>query len=105
MPATVAEIARFRLKSDADAASFVQASQPVDAFCRTQAGFVSRRLMRDETGGWIDYIEWADGDAASQAAKLMPKAEGVGPFLSAIDMSTISMRHLRIEHSTQAEAD
>lgn len=101
----IAEIVSFQLKTDVNESDFLDSSQPVDAFCRTQSGFVSRRLMRDETGGWIDYIEWTDADAASHAAKLMPKAEGVGPFLTAIDMSTLSMRHLHIRHSAQADSD
>jgi len=101
----IAEIVSFHLKPDVEENAFLDSSQPVDAFCRKQSGFVSRRLMRDEAGGWIDYIEWTDADAASHAAKLMPKAEGVGRFLSAIDMSTLSMRHLHIRHAAQADSD
>jgi hypothetical protein len=101
----IAEIVSFHLKPDVEENAFLDSSQPVDAFCRKQSGFVSRRLMRDEAGGWIDYIEWTDADAASHAAKLMPQAEGVGPFLTAIDMSTLSMRHLHIRHSARADSD
>jgi hypothetical protein len=99
MPAaTVAEIVTFKLKPDIDEAVFLEDSRPVDVFCRAQSGFVARRLMRDEAGEWIDYIEWADEDAAKRAAEMMPRAEGVGPFLAAIDMPTMTMRHLRIRH-------
>jgi hypothetical protein len=98
MTTNVAEVVSFKLKPDVDETAFLESSRPVDAFCRAQSGFVSRRLMRDESGEWIDYIEWVNAGAASQAAKLMPKAEGVGPFLAAIDMTTLSMRHLSIRH-------
>lgn len=92
----VVEIVTFKLKSGADEAEFLVSNQSVEAFCSKQPGFVARRLTRDENGEWLDYVEWVDMDAATKAAEVMPNAEGVGPFLAAIEMPTVKMRHLTV---------
>ncbi len=103
MPNRVLELVSFQLVANADEETFLKASQAVDTFCRTQPGFISRRLAKSEEGGWVDCIEWLDMECAQSAAKAMPKADGVGPVLSAIDMPTVSLRHLDVMTSHQAD--
>lgn len=97
MQAKVIELVSFALKPNADESAFLSNNAAVEAFCRRQGGFVSRRLSRDDNGGWVDCVEWATMEAAQAAAKAIGKAEGVGPWLAAIDMDSLSMRHLTVQ--------
>lgn len=97
MQAKVIELVSFTLRPNTDVSAFLSNNAAVEAFCRGQEGFVSRRLSRDDNGGWVDCVEWANMEAAQAAAKAIGKAEGVGPWLADIDMDSLSMRHLTVQ--------
>ncbi|GGA60811.1 hypothetical protein [Pelagibacterium lentulum] len=97
MQSKVIELVSFSLKPSADPGAFLSDNAAVEAFCRGQEGFVSRRLSRDDNGGWVDCVEWESMEAAQAAAKAIGKAEGVGPWLAAIDMDGLAMRHLTVQ--------
>lgn len=97
MNADILEVVTFTLKPGADEAKFLADNSAVERFCRNQPGFVSRRLSRDDEGGWIDMVEWADKQSALAAADAVGDAEGVGACFAAIDMDTVVMRHLAIK--------
>lgn len=87
----------FKLKSGSDETKFLADNAAMEAFCRSRPGFVARRLSRDEDGNWLDHVEWADRDAADGAAKALGQTESVKPWLEAIDMASLAMRHYSVK--------
>lgn len=55
------EWAPFRLADNVTEAEFLAASEALqDDFLRGQPGFVSRDLLRDDDGGYVDLVVWQD---------------------------------------------
>jgi hypothetical protein len=89
----VAEIVTFRLAAGTSDAAFLAAAQGTAAPLAARPGFLVRRLSRDETGLWTDYVEWTDLPAAQAAAEHLMADPAFGPFMAAIDPQGMVMRH------------
>ncbi|WP_404403309.1 hypothetical protein [Pelagibacterium halotolerans] len=97
MNVEVLEVVTFTLKPGADEAKFLADNNAIERFCKAQPGFVSRTLSRDENNAWVDVVKWTDMACAEAAAAALSTAEGVGPWLEALDMDSVVMRHLSVK--------
>lgn len=95
----VIETVTFKLNDGVTREEFSQAAKAMNDFVTSRPGFVARRLSCGADGEWIEHIEWADMDAAKGAAAAIGSVEGNKPFLSAINGSTVTMRHSELEVS------
>lgn len=89
----VAEIVTFRLAPGMTEAAFLQAANGTVPFVEAAPGFVARRLSRAEDGTWTDHVVWASMDQAMAAAEALMAEPAAAPFLQAIDMASLAMRH------------
>ena len=89
----VAEIVTFRLNAGVSDTEFVDAAKTTEGFVQRSQGFRTRRLSRNPDGTWTDYVEWANMASAQAAAQALGQDPDVAPFLAAIDMDTVTMRH------------
>jgi len=92
----VMETVTFRLTEGASPDAFLDAAKAASDYAEGRPGFVWRRLSKGEDGIWIDQIEWDSIDHAQAAAAGIGEAPGIGPFMAAIDISTVSMSHTEI---------
>lgn len=89
----VIECVLFRLVEGTDPAIFAKDAADLNTWISRQPGFIARTLSCAADGEWIDHVTWASmEDAQAAAAKLMlaPEAEA---FMSAINPSSVAMRH------------
>ncbi|MCI0633836.1 MAG: hypothetical protein L0206_07980 [Actinobacteria bacterium] len=93
----VIEIARFRLKADADPTAFADLDRGVqDGYVTKQPGFRDRESGAADDGEWVVVVHWAtsqDADASMEKFATDPLA---ADFMALIDTSTMSMK--RFEH-------
>jgi hypothetical protein len=92
----VMEIVTFRLVAGVADAAFLAAAAGTGAMVAAQPGFVRRRLLRDEAGLWTDSVEWQSLGAAHAAAETLMTVPAFAPFMAAIDMSSLTLRHIPI---------
>ena len=92
--ATHVEIARFRLKADADEHTFLAAEQRIqNGEIRQQAGFIGRELVKNEAGEWSIIMHWASrADADAWSAKFMQIPDGQA-FASQLDFPSMHQDH------------
>ncbi|MGI1661199.1 antibiotic biosynthesis monooxygenase family protein [Palleronia sp. KMU-117] len=90
---SVAEIVTFRLAPGTSEAAFLQAARGTVPFVKAAPGFVARRLSRLDDGTWTDHVVWASMDQAMAAAEALMAEPAAAPFLQAIDMASVTMRH------------
>lgn len=95
-PGPVLEMVSFRLMPGVTEPAFLAAAGATAAPLRDQPGFLGRRLTRSDDGVWSDLVLWSSLPEALAAAEVMMAEPTFGPFMAAIDMSTISMRHDRV---------
>ena len=91
------EIASFRTATGVTPAQMKQAWQASQTFATVQPGYVTRRLMTDGNGNWIDLVEWVDMDAA-HAAKAAFDPETYPDLLGligAVDMASLTMQYMQ----------
>lgn len=92
-PSPVMEVVRVRAAKGTTDQQLADAARATDALVRAQPGFLARHLLRDETGGWTDLVLWS-GRAEAQAASARVTADpAFGPYMAAIDVSSVSMAH------------
>ncbi len=94
--APVMEIVTFRLNPGMTDAAFLTAAKGTEAMVAAQPGFVRRSLLRDDAGLWTDTVEWQSITAAHTAAEILMADPAFAPFGGAIDMTSLSMRHVPI---------
>ena len=101
MTQPVIEVVRFKLSEGTSEAAFLESANAVNAFLDATEGFVRRHLSVDPSGVWTDHIEWQSLAQAQQASKDLMAFEGAGPFMAAIEESSVDMRHnqLKLTHS------
>jgi len=94
----VIEIARFRLKAEADATAFAVLDRGVqDGYVTQQPGFLARESGAADDGEWVVVVHWEtpqDADASMAKFATDPMA---ADFMALIDTSTMSMK--RFEHA------
>ncbi len=98
------EIVRFRTHEAVTDAAFLKASEEVSAWANAQPGFQYRCLTKEEDGGWLDLVFWADLGAAKAASEKFMAGNGKGEFMTMIDPSTVEMRHLPVRHAMAGDA-
>ncbi len=92
----VMEIVTFRLTPGITDAAFLAAAQATQAMVAAQPGFLRRNLLRDDTGEWTDTVAWASLAAAHAGAETVVRDPSFAPFGAAIDMTSLTMRHVPI---------
>ncbi|CAN0601102.1 unnamed protein product [Ectocarpus sp. 12 AP-2014] len=95
----VIETVTFKLNEGVSREDFAKIAEAMNGFVTSRPGFVARRLSCSADGEWIEHIEWADMEAAKGASAAIGSMESNKPFLSAIDGSTVTMRHTELEVS------
>jgi hypothetical protein len=93
----VIECVLFRLAGNADLSAFLKAAEDVNGWVNQQPGFIARNLSCTAQGEWIEHIEWASMEDAQLAASKIGQTEATMPFMSAIDASSVIMRHAVLE--------
>ncbi|THD82919.1 hypothetical protein E7811_12270 [Aliigemmobacter aestuarii] len=96
MPATVLELVTFRLIHSTDPEDFLAVAEATRPLVAAQPGFRNRSLGRDETGVWVDLVEWDSLTAARSAAQAMREAPAFAPFMAMIAPASLAMRHLPV---------
>jgi hypothetical protein len=96
VPGGVLELVRFRLEEGYDEGVFLAAAKGTEGLLAAQAGFVSRRLVSDGKGGWLDMVEWSSLDAAQRGAEQVMADATFAPFMAMIDPASVQMEHLPI---------
>jgi hypothetical protein len=91
--ARISEIARSRLVPGAEDADFAAAARNTMAFLCSRPGFARQVLSRDDGGVWTDHADRTDLASAEAAAAAALTDPDVAPFMAAIDITTLSMRH------------
>jgi hypothetical protein len=92
----VMEIVTFRLAPGISDPDFIALAKGTEAMVAAQPGFIRRSLLRDETGLWTDTVEWQSLAQAQAAAEKVMAEPSFAPFAAAIDMTSLSMRHVPI---------
>lgn len=96
VPTDILEIATFQLLPQTDEKAFLQAAIDAGNALQSMPGFVNRRLLKSEDGGWIDLVEWTDRSSAQKAAESFHALPAAQPFCAMIDMATAKMTHHRV---------
>ena len=91
----IIEIASFKLRPDVSAAAFLAAAEAMAPDLRAVPGFVRRELLRGDEGLWVDVIHWRSLAEALAAMDIMMTQPSAGPFVAAMDGSSIAMHHLQ----------
>jgi hypothetical protein len=89
----VIEVVTFLLAPGQTPDSFEQAARATGPVVAAMPGFIARHLSCGEDGQWTDHIHWQDMAAAAHAAAAIMQDPAAQPFLQAIDMESITMRH------------
>lgn len=89
----IIEVVQFKLNSDIDESTFLEAAKSSSSFLKSCNGFVRRQLSKNNDGVWLDYVEWQTMDAAKKAAELFPSQKRLEEFISSIDMRSVVMKH------------
>jgi len=99
MNTRVIEIVTFKLAKGISEAEFLATLPAVNAFITACDGFIARRLSKDDDGLWTDHLEWTDMAAAKAASDQFPQQQGLGPFMTAMDMQSVKMSHNHLQLS------
>ncbi|HEU4405995.1 MAG TPA: hypothetical protein VFS43_12075 [Polyangiaceae bacterium] len=89
----VIETVTFRGKDGVAESEFLAAAERATAFMTACAGFLRRRLSRQNDGTWIEHVEWASLEDAKAAAAAIGTDERARAFVRAIDGPSVAMAH------------
>lgn len=92
---TTLEIVTFRAAAGIGPAALLAAAQATDAAVRRLPGFLHRRLSCGDDGQWTDLVVWASLAEAKSAAATITSDPSFAPYMAAIDMASVAMRHER----------
>jgi Antibiotic biosynthesis monooxygenase len=92
----VMEIVTFRLNPGITDTAFLALARATEGPVSAQPGFLRRSLLRNDAGDWTDLVEWQSLAQAQAAAEAVMAEPAFAPFAGAIDMTTLSMRHVPI---------
>lgn len=96
MKTHVLEIVTFRLRSGVSVEEFTAAGEATMPPVRQLPGFVDRRLVLAESGGFTDIVEWESMEAARGAMHAFGEIPEANVFAKMIDMDTLDLTHQRI---------
>lgn len=89
----IIECVLFRLVEGTEPATFAQLADDLNTWISRQPGFIARALSCTADGEWIDHVTWASMEDAEAAATSLMDAAEAGPFLTAINPTSVTMRH------------
>ncbi len=90
----VVEVVVFSLNEGATPEQLLASNDAVEAWARTQPGFVSKEMFHvAEQDKWIDIVRWESMDAAHAAAEAAMTSDSCAPMFSLIDMDSTMMLH------------
>jgi hypothetical protein len=90
------EIVSFRLVNETSEQDFLKAIEATNNFLKSQKGFISRRLSKDDAGNFFDHVEWATLDDAKVAMESSMQKPELLPFLQMIDPASIKLFHNKL---------
>jgi antibiotic biosynthesis monooxygenase (ABM) superfamily enzyme len=93
MDDAVYEIVLFELRPEVARSQYLQASTRATTWLRTQPGFLSREILEDESGQWIELLRWATLDDALAAARAIEETEHVAAIMDTVVPDSIRMLH------------
>ena len=70
------------------------AAQNINPVINTMKGFISREIVQDHKGKWVDICHWENMDAANSASEAMMQNPVAGAYFSLINQTTMVMMHL-----------
>lgn len=91
--ATCLEVVLFNPKSgygDDDVLKSVEITQPM---IENLDGLISRKVLKDKDGRWMDLIYWRSREDAERAAEMVMQMPGFMNAMDIIDQSTMQMLH------------
>ena len=104
----VIEIVQFKLKSGVSESEFLAQVAPTFDWLETVDGYISRELLADEHGNWVDLVHWESMEQAEAAQNEMMSSPELGAAFASIDESTMQISHLTPQRThtraTQPEA-
>jgi hypothetical protein len=95
----VIETVTFGLMDGVSREQFLQAARQVNAFMAARPGFLRRRLSCEESGTWIEHVEWASMADAEAAAASIGGDEHARAFLRTIDAPSVKISHSELKVS------
>ena len=89
------EIVIYRLKGELDRDQFLEISARATEWLRNRPGYLSRELLVDDSGLWVDLVHWATIDDALAAANAFMAVPEAAAFMDAVEPESITMLHPR----------
>jgi hypothetical protein len=88
------ELVQFRLKVGVEQAAFLAAVAATQAAIERLPGYLSRELLKQDDGLWVDLVHWRSKAAALAAAEAFGTLPEVASFGAMINESQLAMLHL-----------
>jgi hypothetical protein len=100
----VYEIVLFQLRPGVDREQYLAATGKASDWLQAQPGFLSREILEDESGQWLEVLRWATTEDALAAARAIEEADYVAAIMDAVVPETVRMLHprLRAAHDVSA---
>jgi antibiotic biosynthesis monooxygenase (ABM) superfamily enzyme len=89
------EIVIYRLKPNVDRHQFIEISARATEWLRNRPGYLSRELLEDDSGQWVDLVRWATMDEALAAASAFMEVPEAAAFMDAVEPESITVLHPR----------
>ncbi len=91
------EVVEFKLSNSVSEDAFLSEVHKTNTFVSSLKGFIKRQTAKNETGLWIDIVEWKDMESAQAAAETFVTSEAVKNFIGMLDQKTIRMQHFEVQ--------
>ena len=89
------EMVIYRLKGDVHRDQFLKISARATEWLRNRPGYLSRELLEDDSGQWVDLVRWATMEDALAAAGAFMAVPEAAAFMDAVEPESITMLHPR----------
>jgi antibiotic biosynthesis monooxygenase (ABM) superfamily enzyme len=90
---SVYEIILFELKPGVARDHYLNVTTQANDWLQKQPGFLSREILADESGQWIEILRWATTEDALAAARASEGAEFAAAIMDTVVPETIRMLH------------
>lgn len=91
---TVVEVVLCRTKAHVSEAQMIEAARMAKKEMDTLPGLISRELLLNDEGQWVDIVHWESMEHAQQALQLVADKPKIQHMFSLIDESQMQMLHL-----------
>ncbi len=89
----IVEMVLFKLKPGINEEDFLAAADAIMPDLRAMSGYISRELLKDSQGQWIDSVHWHSLTEALTAAETFPTLPSARPFEEMIEVSSLTIFH------------